>query len=502
MSHRKRPQIEEDDLAGFKYFKKISRLLAALHARGCARDRAGNRQLFMDQYLSLLLLFMFNPICESLRGLQQASALKKVQRVLGVPRASLGSLSEAARVFDATRLPEIVGQLAQESGPWPHDARLDQVQELLTLVDGHLPDGLAADRPLGPLAGGPAAAKAHVEFEVLKGVPVAATITAANASETAVLRAACRSRLYCHRPRLRRVRLLSSHPGRPEQLRRPPAGQGRAGGPPRAARRGGGGPRRCAARHSCRLGSKLTRDDLSVPVRVVEVACRPHRKPSGKTGRGGPDRRPPASGDQPPGPAAGGHRRALPVALADRDLLSHLQARPGCRHLLSYSDNGNRPADLRGDPGLPADRPLDRRRPTLRTVEMIRFYFSGWATLEELEAHIAGCRNHRRPCRSERSESCHTGVRALVAAHGSLATPACCRAGPSVHTAPPPLPGPLVHGAIDGPNGIGTVYYFLSRCPSVFAELTMPSYDWRKKRTDRPARSVPLPGRRQPFRSS
>ena len=26
----------------------------------------------MDQYLSLLLLFMFNPICQSLRGLQQA----------------------------------------------------------------------------------------------------------------------------------------------------------------------------------------------------------------------------------------------------------------------------------------------------------------------------------------------------------------------------------------------------------------------------------------------
>jgi hypothetical protein len=29
------------------------------------------------------------------------------------------------------------------------------------------------------------------------------------------------------------------------------------------------------------------------------------------------------------------------------------------------------------------------RAPTLRTVEMIRFYFTGWATEEELVAHIA-----------------------------------------------------------------------------------------------------------------
>ena len=30
------------------------------------------------------------------------------------------------------------------------------------------------------------------------------------------------------------------------------------------------------------------------------------------------------------------------------------------------------------------------KKPTLRTVEMIRFYFIGWAEQDELEAHIAG----------------------------------------------------------------------------------------------------------------
>ena len=32
---------------------------------------------------------------------------------------------------------------------------------------------------------------------------------------------------------------------------------------------------------------------------------------------------------------------------------------------------------------------MDGRKPTLRTVEMIRFYFIGWAQQDELVAHIA-----------------------------------------------------------------------------------------------------------------
>src|SRR3990170_767005 len=95
----KREKIKESQLQGFKYFKAISEMLEVLHDAGCQRDRASNRNLHMDQYMSLLLLYMFNPICTSLRAVQQASELEKVQRKLGCPRASLGSLSESARVF-------------------------------------------------------------------------------------------------------------------------------------------------------------------------------------------------------------------------------------------------------------------------------------------------------------------------------------------------------------------------------------------------------------------
>ena len=104
MARKRKPKIKEKDLHGFKHFKLLTPLLEKLHDQGCQRDKAGNRILHFDQYAALILLYFFNPIVSSLRGIQQASELKKVQRILGCSRASLGSLSEAARVFDADLL--------------------------------------------------------------------------------------------------------------------------------------------------------------------------------------------------------------------------------------------------------------------------------------------------------------------------------------------------------------------------------------------------------------
>ena len=113
MSSKERQQskIKESDVTGLKYFDKLSPLLQRLHDDGCQRDTAGNRELHYDQYCMLILLYLFNPTVTSLRGIQQASELKKVQRKLGCPRASLGSLSEATDVFDAQRLQEIIAEL-------------------------------------------------------------------------------------------------------------------------------------------------------------------------------------------------------------------------------------------------------------------------------------------------------------------------------------------------------------------------------------------------------
>src|SRR3954470_6820154 len=91
--------LDPDQVCGAKYLGKVFPLLAKLRPDGCARDRAGNRTLFYDQYAGLVLLSMFSPAMDSLRAIRQASSLKKVQTLLGCSRASLGSLSEAARVF-------------------------------------------------------------------------------------------------------------------------------------------------------------------------------------------------------------------------------------------------------------------------------------------------------------------------------------------------------------------------------------------------------------------
>ena len=112
MAVKRRPEIRERDLKGFKYFRPVEKLLARLHRVGTARDVAGNRELYYDQFVALLLLHFFNPIVSSLRGLQQASGLDKVQKTLGVRRASLGSLSEATGVFPAFYLRSIVQELA------------------------------------------------------------------------------------------------------------------------------------------------------------------------------------------------------------------------------------------------------------------------------------------------------------------------------------------------------------------------------------------------------
>ena len=115
MAAPRRPPIREKDLKGLKYFKLLGSLLERLHDDATARDRAGNRRLFYDQYACLLLLYFFNPVVKSLRGIQQASQLDKVQRLFGCNRVSRGSLSEASRVFDPELLHNLIGDIAKQS---------------------------------------------------------------------------------------------------------------------------------------------------------------------------------------------------------------------------------------------------------------------------------------------------------------------------------------------------------------------------------------------------
>ncbi len=174
----RRPRITERQVQGVRQLEELLPLLERLHEVGCGRDKAGNRQLFMDQYCLLILLYFFNPIVTSLRGLQQASELSKVQRKLHCPRSSLGSLSEATQVFRSGALAEIVGELLQQVGTLPHDRRLDQLSQRLTDVDGTLLAKLPQiTQAAWQSRRHPNGWRLHTHFEVLRGAAVQVTLT-------------------------------------------------------------------------------------------------------------------------------------------------------------------------------------------------------------------------------------------------------------------------------------------------------------------------------------
>jgi DDE family transposase len=138
--------IDPRQLRGLKRLKRLLPMLASLRDVGCDRDAAGNRQLHFDQYVTLVLLYLFNPLLNSMRDLQQAAAIERVSDQLGVKRFSLGSFSESVRVFDPAKLKAVIRQLAGELKPVNADPRLKPHlrQHALKLVDGTVLDAIAA----------------------------------------------------------------------------------------------------------------------------------------------------------------------------------------------------------------------------------------------------------------------------------------------------------------------------------------------------------------------
>ncbi len=135
--------IDPRQLGHLKKLRHILPLLAALRDCGCERDRGHNRELHFDQYVTLVLLYLFNPLIDSMRVLQEAAAVEKISEQLGVGRFSLGSFSESVRVFEPERLKAVIEHLAGELKPLQADPRLKQhIDQVLTIVDGTVLDAL------------------------------------------------------------------------------------------------------------------------------------------------------------------------------------------------------------------------------------------------------------------------------------------------------------------------------------------------------------------------
>jgi hypothetical protein len=135
--------LRDKDVVCLGHLKRVFDLLGPLHDVGCARDRAGNRELFFDDYVKLVLLYVWNPLIQSVHDLQQAAMLPRVAKTLGVKRFSAGSFSESVRVFDPEQLKPVIAELASQLKPYAKDPRLADLKHVVTLVDGTVLRGLA-----------------------------------------------------------------------------------------------------------------------------------------------------------------------------------------------------------------------------------------------------------------------------------------------------------------------------------------------------------------------
>ena len=378
LRRKKTAKLDEREIVGLKYFKAIRSLLARLHRH---RDHP-NRELHADEYIALLLLYFFNPVLTSLRTIQLASDLRKVKRKLGVRRASLGSLSEAAHVFDAEVLGEIFRELATRVQADDAPARPQGLPSDLVAIaaDGSLLRALP--QMVWALWRDPEhhALKLHLQFDLGRGIPTEATLTHANAAETTVLRAALASgRLYVVDRGYRSVVLLREilQIGSSFILRLPTRMVCRPIEP-------------CAVSDEARaagveadqivaVGAPNSRERLDRPLRRVRLRV-PHRNGGEQGIEVLTDRL-----DIPAETIAQLYRYRWHVELFFRWFKCTL----GCTHLLSHSANG---VALQVYAALIATLLIvlwTGHKPTKYTLTMLALYFQGLAELDEVEAHIA-----------------------------------------------------------------------------------------------------------------
>jgi hypothetical protein len=406
MAIKQTDKIKESEITGLKYFDKLLPLFERLHEVGCQRDRAGNRKLHMDQYCMLMLLFLFNPLVGSLRALQQASELKKVQRKLGCGRASLGSLSEATDVFDPQRLREIIGELSDQLKPIQKIGR-GHIKHILTAVDGSVVKTLSTITQAAYLKNvhgdSKSAWRLHTHFEIDRHVPTRIDVTSGlnsgKTDEKNVLREALQSdrcyvmdRWYAQFKLFNDIRHLgSSYVGGIRDNRVLTALEEERPVSPEAQKAG------VLRDIVVRMGESNKPDARPDHViRVVLVQTTPHtqrgKRPGGKTGS-------PSDGilriatnllDVPAEVIADIYRHRWTIEVFFR-FFKHIL---GCRHLLSTDPVGIEIQTYCAIIACLLISLCTGRKPTLRTYEMICYYFTGLADEEELLAHIEKLKSH------------------------------------------------------------------------------------------------------------
>ena len=327
----------------------------------------------------MLLLYFFTPAITSLRALQQVSGWEQTRKKLGIRRTSLGSLSEASRVFDAKLLEPILEELVDAVVPLKTGREASALRGL-TAVDGSIFPGLS--RMLWALWDrNRQGVKLHVHFDVLKAAPCQMAVTPAACSEPAQLKAMLESgRLYVIDRGYASFELFgeilqagSSFVGRVKddislhvQEERPVDEAGSKAGVIRDV-------------ILKRLGSDHHQDVIGRPMRLVIV--RTTNRDSGPTDLWLVTDRLNLDADL----VALAYKYRWTIELFFRWVKCVL----GARHFLAHNANG---ALLQMYAALIVCLLIQLRtgrQPTKRTYEAIQFYLMGWVSDDELDAHLS-----------------------------------------------------------------------------------------------------------------
>lgn len=91
-------------------FREVFDELDARRAKS-PRELDTRRKFDAGDYFSMILFTLLNPVVDTMRGLCEASKLAEYQRRTGLPKVSLGSFSEAQSVFDPELLAAVLREL-------------------------------------------------------------------------------------------------------------------------------------------------------------------------------------------------------------------------------------------------------------------------------------------------------------------------------------------------------------------------------------------------------
>lgn len=394
----KKEQIEQASLSGMRDLKAIRSLLERLKSVGTERDKAGNRTLHMNEYCLMVLFWLYNPIIDSMRALQQANELEKVQKRFRFGRTSLGSLSESVRVFDPELLVGLAEELSQRL-PERTPEKFHAIDKKITAVDGSVFKVLSQIAELSWVPVDPKKSvcgyRMHTQFEVFRGTPERIDVTSANPKgdndERVVLQKSLKpGHCYIADRGYEKYALWNAIDSIESdyviRIRDNPTYKTIEDRPLTEEDK----KHNVTSDQIVCFGTSNTRTEVpNHTTRVIIVKVKPHDSRKKKNASGGP--------------SSDGYLR---IVTNNLDIPAYIVAELyllrwtieiyfrmikqllGCRHLLSHKQNGVTIQIYLAIIACILILSLTGKQPRKRTFEMLCLYLMGWASLDEMDAHI------------------------------------------------------------------------------------------------------------------